>query len=130
MRFVLTILVGASVTTGCGKKCKEYDPGPGCDLVFTCCNEEETDCEWEARDEKVFTCAGGAGNCRDATEEMLCYVCNDAFREAAQCKTPQMAGIDKDKPEEVEYISCADGTETACTECQRGCCDGHGGCAH
>lgn len=119
---VLVLVAIVAATAGCGKKCKEYDPGDGCDLVFSCCNEEETDCHFEARDETVFECAGGAGNCRDATEDMLCYVCGDGVRSVLDCNNRQLGNGGGGG------VTCNDGTKSTCSTCTEDCCTEHGGC--
>lgn len=122
MRFVLAVIVafGAGCDT---KKCVEFDPGNGCDLALSCCSPGAVECEYRSREGEIYECYGVS--CEDAAHRLMCDVCGPNQQEIQNCK-----GKNNPPDEEVEYITCADGTETACTTCERGCCDGHGGCAH
>lgn len=122
MRFVLAVLAGVSAT-GCGKKCLEYDPGQGCDLVFICCTRDDKDCEYVTRNDEVYECAGGALNCNAAARDMLCDVCGGPVYDGLNCRDKGGGGGGKDT------ITCNDGTKSTCSQCYpSSCCLDHGGC--
>lgn len=83
---MLVRLMVVAMGVGCGMDCEEYDPGQGCDLVLICCNDA-SECEYRTRSEEVFECAGGALNCRRATQAMLCAVCGEGIRDGLGCGT-------------------------------------------